>query len=133
MSAAALFLFVAGCDCTDETGPVRDVGESCTPSEIPAGGFDGTQTLVRRELACTDACIAHRHTGDLEPDASETPESIAANVYCTCGCGNLVCGALDDVRCPTCPDGFECCTLGADAECAPGMVSDWCVRAGTCP
>lgn len=130
---AALALVLAGCICTEPAPPVDDVGGVCRPSEIPDGGFDGTESLVRREIACDDACLVHRHVGDLEPDATETQASIDRDVYCTCACGNLVCGDVADVNCPTCPAGFECCTLGADAECGLGMVSDWCVREGTCP
>ncbi len=129
--AAAL---LAGCDCTvDERAPA-DVGQACRPSEIPAEGYSADETVVRRPTrVCDDACIVHRHEGDLDPDAVETQESIEADVYCTCACGNLVCGNLDDVLCPMCPEGFECCSLGPEAECGPGMVSDWCVREGTCP
>lgn len=130
---AVFALALAGCLCKEPPPPVEDVGDACRPSEIPDGGFDGTESLVRREAACDDACIVHHHAGDLEPDTVETADTIARDVFCTCSCGNLVCGDLDDVRCPECPAGFECCTLGAAAECGIAMVSDWCVREGTCP
>jgi hypothetical protein len=133
MRATLFALVAAGCDCTVPPPDVADVGESCVPKDVPAGGFDGTETLVRREPECDDACVVHDHLGDLVPDEEETQASIDEEVFCTCSCGNIACGETSDIRCPVCPDGFECCTIGAPGECTIGMVSDWCLREGTCP
>ncbi len=126
VSFVACFALIAGCSTSA-------VGDPCIPEQIPAGGFDPSQTLLETgSVQCaTRVCIVDKLAGDPTdicgmPNASETcvqESEVEEKVFCSCRC-NAPAGS----KVPTCgcPAGFVCEEIlqtGGD-----GLRGDYCVR-----
>lgn len=122
---------VAGCSTSS-------VGDPCTPEQVPAGGFDPSETFLETgSVQCaTRVCLVDNLAGDPndvcgQPGASENcvqPSEIEDKVFCSCRCS-----APSGSSVPTCgcPSGFLCeDILETGGE---GLRGGYCVRDATQP
>lgn len=125
LGSLAIAIAIAGCGNSQ-------VGDPCSPEQVPAGGFLPTETyLETQSVQCASGtCLVRDISGDTNnlqedgcPRGEETcilEEELQQNVYCTARCagssGNTV----------SCPGGFTCEEILETG--GEGLRGSYCVR-----